>query len=175
MKNIYLFVGASGTGKTTISQHLSEKYGYKLVSSYTDRQPRSPHEEGHRFVTTEEFLRLKELVSYTYYNGHHYGVPAEMIDESDIFVVDIPGVISLKEKYHGDKGVKVIGLTADVDELYKRMRKRGDSREAIIERLAYDTKAFKDLSKYADILIHSDGVEVTANAVNEFISYCEKN
>ena len=70
MKNIYLLVGPSGSGKSSIAEKLQEEYGYKQVYSYTERPPRSSTEKGHVFVTPEEFDELGTLCAYTIYNGY---------------------------------------------------------------------------------------------------------
>ena len=71
-KPLFLFVGKSASGKTTIANMLSNKYGYVQVESYCTRQPRFDGERGHVFVTEEEFNNLVELAAYTFYNGNHY-------------------------------------------------------------------------------------------------------
>ena len=80
MRNIYLFVGPSGVGKTTIVEKLSRDYGFSVVSSYTDRPMRYDGETGHVFLTKEEFDALPELCAYTEFNGHRYGVTSDMVD-----------------------------------------------------------------------------------------------
>lgn len=88
MKNIYLIVGPSGSGKTMVANRLEEKYRLKQVLSYTERPPRFEGEGGHTFVTPEEFDKLENLCAYTVFDGHRYGVPAEMVEVSDIYVID---------------------------------------------------------------------------------------
>lgn len=99
MKNIYLIVGPSGSGKTMVANRLEEKYRLKQVLSYTERPPRFEGEGGHTFVTPEEFDKLKNLCAYTVFDGHRYGVPAEMVEVSDIYVIDPAGVAYMKEHY----------------------------------------------------------------------------
>ena len=50
---IFLIVGCSGSGKTTITEQLEQKYGLKAIQSYTTRQPRYDGETGHIFVSDE--------------------------------------------------------------------------------------------------------------------------
>lgn len=149
MKNIYLIVGPSGSGKTMVANRLEEKYRLKQVLSYTERPPRFEGEGGHTFVTPEEFDKLKNLCAYTVFDGHRYGVPAEMVEVSDIYVIDPAGVAYMKEHYSGKKGVKVIGLFAAEEVCKRRMRARGDSKEAINERLAHDRTAFAPAHRIA--------------------------
>ena len=72
-KPLFLFVGKSASGKTTIANLLEEKYLFNQVQSYTTRKPRYEGETGHIFVTEDEFNALEDIVSYTFYNGNQYG------------------------------------------------------------------------------------------------------
>lgn len=176
MKNIYLIVGPSGVGKTTLVEKLAADHGLKQVESYTTRQPRYPGESSHIFVSDKEFDKLGEMVAYTEYNGARYGVTSDIIDTYDLYVIDPFGVEYMLERYHGCKGVVVIWLLAESNEIRARMKARGDSKEQIDKRLAVDAKAF-DRSKVkfkTDLLIHADGIEETAQAVWEYIQYREK-
>lgn len=176
MKNIYLIVGPSGVGKTTLVEKLAKDYGYKTVESYTTRQPRYSGETGHIFVSDEEFDRLGEMVAYTQFNGYRYGVTAEIIDANDLYVIDPYGVQYMLDRYKGRKGVVVIGLVADRDELRARMRARGDSKEKVEERIQHDARAF-DYSRYNirfDLMVHADGVAETEKAVSEYIRFRER-
>lgn len=177
MKNIYCIQGPSGVGKSTVTEYLCKVYGYSAVCSNTDRPPRYPGEEGHVFLTPEEFDRLPPLVAYTEYCGHRYGVPAEDIDKNDIYVIDPPGIVELKQKYHGKKGIVVIELTASIEELRSRMKKRGDSEEKIQERLANDYSWFSRRIHgiKPDFTVHSDDIDATAKFIREVIRFKEEN
>lgn len=176
MKNLYCIVGRSGTGKTTLAEELERLYGYTSISSYTTRPQRYDGETGHIFVTPNEFKALGEMSAYTLYNGFEYGATPVQIDENDLYVIDVPGVKSLKERYHGKKGIVVFGLLADEAVVRERMKKRGDSNEKITERLNRDVKAFKDVNRISDYLFDVKDVspETLAKCVKEYIDYCEK-
>ena len=138
-KPLILFVGQSGSGKTTIANHLEATKGYKQVQSYTTRKPRYEGEVGHTFVTKEEFNSLGNLVAYTRYNGNEYGVTAEMVDESDIYVIDVPGVETLLEKYSNkNRRIVILYFNSTVATRIDRMVERGDCDSAIISRLHAD-------------------------------------
>ena len=177
MKNIYLIVGPSGVGKTTLVEQLCKKRGYVPVDSYTTRPPRTADEKGHIFVSDGEFDRLyPDMVAYTDYNGYRYGVTAEEVDNCDLYVIDPDGVEYFFEKYKGSKGAAVIWLEASEPERAARMRERGDSPDAIERRLQNDRKVFYK-TRYPfsrDLIIHSDGISQTANAVDEYILFREK-
>lgn len=156
MKNIYCILGPSGSGKTTLSEALNAKYGYKPIESYTTRSPRFEGETGHVFVSQDKFNALGELCAYTQFDGHEYGVTSDLIDKNDVYVIDPAGVDVLRAKYNGIKGIKVIGIVADVDVLVERMEGRGDSDEKIIKRLANDAEMFKDFHHITDVELRSD-------------------
>ena len=142
MKNIYLIIGASGSGKTTVTELLARDHGLKTVWSYTTRPPRYEGEEGHIFVSDEEFDQLGEMCAYTEYNGYRYGVTSEIIDQNDIYVIDPPGVSYLKQHYKGHKGLVTVFLDISEEIRRKRMETRGDDPEAIERRLEMDRKWF---------------------------------
>lgn len=139
-KTLYLLVGRSASGKTTIANILEKEYSKKQVSSYTTRAPRYEGECGHTFISKEEFNNLKDLVSYTFYNGNDYGVTTSMLDESNIFVVDVPGVESLLQKYKTDRQICIIYFNANVYTRINRLLERGDSDSEIVSRLLTDEK-----------------------------------
>ena len=137
-KPLFLFVGKSASGKTTIANILEDKYGYSQVQSYTTRPPRYEGEVGHTFVTQEKFHNLEDIVSYTFYNGNHYGTTASLLDQHDIFVVDVPGVESLLQKYKTNRPICIIYFDTTVATRIRRMIDRNDSDMAIISRLLQD-------------------------------------
>ena len=171
-KPLFLFVGKSASGKTTIANMLEEKYFFNQVQSYTTRKPRCNGEIGHVFITEDEFNALTDLVSYTLYNGNQYGVTASMLDKNDIFVVDVPGVESLLQKYKTNRPICIIYFDTNVATRIHRMMNRNDSDTAIIARLLQDEEDdwFKQLDKlvwqYGHVM--NRNVELhCANANNE--------
>lgn len=150
-KPLFLFVGKSASGKTTIANMLANKYGYVQVESYCTRKPRFDGERGHVFVTEDEFNNLGELVAYTFYSGNHYGTTLEQIGKSDIYVVDVPGVETLLQKYKTNRPICIIYFDTTVTTRIHRMIDRGDSDTAIISRLLQDEE--NDWLKQLDKLV----------------------
>lgn len=174
MKNIYLIVGRSGVGKTTVVQELSKRYGYKEVQSYTTRLPRYEGETGHIFITPEEFDKLENICAYTEFMGNRYGVTSDIIDENDLYVIDPYGVEYMSIKYNGNKGIVVIGIIEDVKTLYNRMIARGDTHDHAIERLYHDNEAFKNLLNISDVIFRNRVIEDTIQNIHSFIENNEK-
>jgi guanylate kinase len=135
---IILMIGRSGSGKTTISNILCEKYGLKSVESYTTRPKRSDDEKGHIFVTKEEFDKLDDKVAYTSYGGYEYCATRQQADECDIYVIDCDGIKSFFKNYRGNKQPYILFLDTSEEIAVERMRERGDSEESIQQRLQTD-------------------------------------
>jgi guanylate kinase len=142
---IYLLLGPSGSGKTTLSQHLKEM-GIPELISHSTRQPRSGESEGspYYFVTREQFGNIP-MIESTEYNGQLYGTSIAEIERvlssggSAFTVVDKHGCEEFKRLY-GDL-VKIIYVYAPAKLLADRMRARGDSEDAIADRIRFAIKS----------------------------------
>lgn len=137
-KPLFLFVGKSASGKTTIADMLS-KDGYSQVYSYTTRPQRYEGEIGHTFISNEEYNKLENIVASTLYNGHNYCTTLDQVQKADIYVIDIPGVETLMRNYNKlNRSVCVIYFYTDVYTRIQRMKKRHDDDSQIIKRLIND-------------------------------------
>lgn len=167
---IILLVGKSGSGKTTVSKEL-EKEGFKKVPSYTTRPKRTPNEGGYIFVTPDMFDGVRgTLCSYTKFDGYEYGATVQVIDQSDLFIVDPAGVAFFKDKYTGKKTPYVVFLDAPDELRKKRMIERGDSLDAVRSRLISDNKVFSDevlKNLNANLVINVDDTKTPGDIVSE--------
>lgn len=136
-KPLYLLIGRSASGKTTIANILEEKYGYKSVSSYTTRPQRYDGEIGHIFIDDEAFNKLGDLAGFVEYNGYRYGTTMQQVDDADIYVIDPIGAEYLLDKYT-DRPICIIYFDTSVPTRIHRMVDRGDGDHAIIKRLLQD-------------------------------------
>ena len=57
MKPLIAICGVSGSGKTSLVNKISKKYGYTVLKSYTTRKPR---ENDDADLTSHEFCTLEE-------------------------------------------------------------------------------------------------------------------
>lgn len=160
MPPMLLIVGPSGAGKTTISGFLNLRNGWSSIESYTTRAPRYDGEEGHTFITNDEFDRLTDLVAYTEFNGHRYGCTAQQVDDNQIYVVDVPGVETLLQNYKGNKEFLAIYLDVSQTECRSRMAQRGDISEKIEARLNNDAEMFMSAPERLTALLGGDNVLV---------------
>lgn len=138
-KCLYLFVGKSASGKTTIADMLEQTHGLVQVQSYCTRPPRYEGEVGHRFVSKEEFDKLGDLAAYTFYHGHEYGTTFKQLEESSIYVIDVPGIeVLLKKLQNNTRPIRIIYFDAAVSTRIDRMIDRDSSDNFIVSRLYND-------------------------------------
>lgn len=161
MNNLYLIIGPSGSGKTSLTEGLSWHLGMKQVESYTTRSPRYPDEAGHMFVSDEEFDKLGEMCAYTEFDGYRYGVTKDILDNSDVYVIDPYGAMYLLDHYSG-KPLRYIWLATSPGVCYERMIHRGDSEDKVKKRIENDADRFR-LSDLACILSRIPGIRIVTD------------
>lgn len=182
---IFLIVGCSGSGKTTITEQLEMQYGLKSIQSYTTRPKRYDDETGHTFVTDEEFDKLTDYVAYTEFAGSRYCATAEQVENNDLYVIDPDGIDYFREHYKGKKTPKVIFITADMETRYERMVQRSEGKgnthltavDEALARIKNDIVEFYDYvqdNSKADCTINNiDNLDNAVEKVYNFICSCE--
>ena len=188
MKNIYLIVGCSGSGKTAITEKLEELYNLKSIQSYTTRPPRYEGETGHTFISNEEFDKLTNMVAYTEFAGNRYCATAEQVETHDLYVIDPKGVDYFMKSYNGSKTAKVIYIDSDIITRYKRMRSRAEkSGKSFIEAVDSALKRIgNDINEFYDYCFHTasvdfyvdnndnDTIDKVVDKVYAYICECER-
>ena len=175
-KFIFLLIGASGSGKTTITEQLEQRYGLKSIQSYTTRKPRYDGETGHIFVSDEEFDKLTDMVAYTEFAGNRYCATAEQVETHDLYVIDPDGIDYFREHYKGKKTPKIIFIIADMETRYERMVQRSEKKgntylTAVDEALA---RIKNDIVEFYDYVQDSSKVDCTINNIDNLDSAVEK-
>ena len=188
MNNIFLIVGCSGSGKTTITEQLEQKYGLKSIQSYTTRPPRYDGETGHTFISNEEFDKLVDICGYTEFAGNRYCSTAEQVENNDLYVIDPNGIDYCMKSYKGNKIPKVIFISSDLTTRYERMVRRAEVKgstyiEAVdiaLGRIKNDVNEFYDYihnRASIDYIVNNnqnDNLNNVVNKIYEYICSCEK-
>ncbi|MDJ1504496.1 guanylate kinase [Xanthocytophaga agilis] len=181
-----IFSAPSGSGKTTIVQHLLSKYSNLGFSISACTRAKRPHEQDgidYYFMTPEEFrskIDNQEFVEWEQvYAGMYYGTLKSEVDRlwsnerHVLFDVDVKGGVNLKN-YFGDKALSIFVKVPSLELLEHRLRKRGtETEEKIQQRVA---KAAYELS-YEDsfdvTLLNADLSETLVQAeklIDDFLS-----
>ena len=184
---IFLIVGCSGSGKTTITEQLEQRYGLKSIQSYTTRQPRYDGETGHTFVSDEEFDELTDMVAYTEFAGNRYCATAEQVENNDLYIIDPKGVDFFMKAYKGSKTPKIIFISSNLTTRYERMVGRAETKgkshqeaiESSLTRIVNDAGEFYDYIQgqaWIDYVCKNnsnDKLEDIVDKIFNYISSCE--
>lgn len=133
MNKIYIFIGASACGKTTLCTILDKEYDtvHKVVTD-TSRSPRKGevYKVHYNFVS-EQFFRdnIDNYVEHNEYDNHYYGSNGARIanaldgGKADVVIcLDINGAKALK-KHYGEQ-VIVIYVHRDIEKIYAAIDER---------------------------------------------------
>ena len=168
-EKVLIFSAPSGSGKSTIVNHiLSLHPEVEFSVSATSRAPRGSEVHGveYYFLSEDEFrekIARDEFVEYEeVYAGSFYGTLKEEVkriwakDHVIIFDVDVKGGVNLK-KYFGAKALSVFIQAPSIEELRRRLEKRGtDSPEAIDRRVAKAEEEMTYAPLFDRVLVNDD-------------------
>ncbi len=170
-KKVIILSAPSGSGKTTIAQHLLKKFPQLQFSiSATTRPIRGleVHGKEYYFLTEEEFCKKidnNEFIEWEeVYVGRYYGTLKSELDRiwnadsTVVFDVDVKGGVNIK-KLLGNKALAIFVMPPSIEELRKRLENRKtDSAEDIEARVQLAEKEMT-YSKYFDKIIVNNKLE----------------
>ena len=165
----------SGTGKTTTCKRLKQRLpNLKIATSHTTRKIRTGEIQGvdYFFISKEEFESKKnnnDFLEWAKVHREYYGTSFEALDNHrqngfDILLeLDIQGVNSLRNMDF--EGIYIMILPPSIEEMTKRLKKRGTETEENIEvRLKTGKEEMKDYKKH-DYVITNFEVEETVESI----------
>ncbi len=160
----------SGTGKTTTCKLLKEKLpSLKIATSHTTRKIREGELQGvdYFFVSKEDFESKKDnkdFLEWAQVHTEYYGTSFEAIEKHqqkgfDILLeLDVQGVDSLRNMNF--KGIYILILPPSIEEMTKRLRKRGtESEESIQRRLKTGKEEIKNYKTYDYVITNFEVAE----------------
>jgi guanylate kinase len=135
----------SGAGKTTLCSRLLSEFNKDISfsTSHTTRPARPGEVDGkdYHFVDLETFEKMVEddlFIEWAFVHGNRYGTARSEVRGAAtagvdlIFDVDFQGARQIKEQYPG--AVAVFVLPPSIEELHRRLRKRGTETPEALER-----------------------------------------
>lgn len=165
MRQILITVaGRNSAGKSLIVKKVAEALGLNVVKSYATRKPRPEElEKGlencdHIFVSDEEYDKLENITAETEINGARYCTTQEILDNSDIYVIDPKGIKDLKERCGSRYKLLQFYIYADADKRAARFVARGESKAKFESREQSEGEQFCDYENNHgwDIIIYNN-------------------
>lgn len=166
---IILITAPSGSGKTSIVNHLMKKFSSLAFSvSATTRPPRKNEKEGvdYYFISEKEFkekIHNKEFLEWEMvYEGKYYGTLKSEIsriwkeNKVPVLDIDVQGAIHMQQQYPINT-IAIFVQAPSIEELKNRLKNRGtETEESLQARL--DKSSFEMTFKkhFENIIINKD-------------------
>ncbi|HZR77629.1 MAG TPA: guanylate kinase [Chthoniobacterales bacterium] len=165
---LFLLSAPSGAGKTTLVDALRETSEFVYSVSCTTRPARAGETDGqdYRFLSDEEFnahVAAGEFLEHAVVHGHQYGTLLNPIAENlrhgrDVLIdIDTQGaanIRNLKDDFIRQSLADVFLMPPDVDELRRRLTKRGtETAEQIETRLSNAIREMESWPQYRYTII----------------------
>ena len=145
---LFVISAPSGTGKTTLCENLRATPDFIYSVSCTTRSPRPGEEDGvdYHFLSKEDFLSRAskgEMLEHALVHGNYYGTLKATVKEAlaqgtDVLLdIDVQGAASIRktdDPMVKDSLVDVFIMPPTIEELEKRLRKRGTETEEQVQR-----------------------------------------
>lgn len=184
---LIVFSAPSGSGKTTIVQHLlkekSLNLDFSISATSRDRRGKEVDGKDYHFISLEDFkdhIDQDDFVEWEeVYTNNFYGTLKSEVEriwaegKHAIFDIDVVGGLRVKRKFP-DQTLAVFVKTPSIEEMEKRLRARNtDSEEKIQERVAKAERETKFAPDFDVILVNDDLETAKLEAVSivkDFIS-----
>lgn len=165
---MFVLSSPSGAGKTTLSRRMLEQDANLRLSISTTTRPRRPSEvAGQDYFFTDEtnFRRMidnKELLEYARVFDHYYGTPAVYVKKcleagkDVLFDIDWQGTRQLARTCREDL-VSVFILPPSMEELERRLRKRAEDSEDVVQhRMSKARSEIAHWEEYDYVVVNND-------------------
>lgn len=184
---LIIFSAPSGSGKSTIINYLlQQSLRLRFSISATSRAPRGTEKNGveYYFLTPEafkariakgDFLEYEEVYTDKFY-GTLKSEVERILNEGDnvIFDVDVVGGCNIK-RFYGDRALSVFIQPPSIEELRKRLVRRGtDTPEVIESRIAKAEYELSFADKFDTVVINDDLETAKAKALQVIQAFLAK-
>ena len=172
--------GPSGVGKSTAIQGMLEKHPEMYFSvSATTRKQREGDVEGvtYFFKTAEAFADMvsrDEFFEHAEYAGNCYGTPRAPVEQRlaagiDVIMdIDVQGAMQLREKC--PDAVLIFLVAPSFSVIEKRLRGRGDTGEADMEKRLNKARWEYEMAVHYDYIVLNDTPEHAVSAIDSILT-----
>lgn len=167
--HMFIVVGPSGTGKSTLIRHLmQERFNCRFSRSTTTRAPRGTEQNGVEYdfvdiATFEQKIEQGDFAEYANVFGNYYGTPHDMIRSNVeegfdvLFDIDVQGARLLKKQYPSAWCILIAPPSMQV--LETRLRGRNTDAPDVIERRLNTAKTELEQTDLFDFCIVNDDLK----------------
>lgn len=163
---IVVIVGHTLSGKTTLSNRLSDELGLNKIITYTNRPIREGEKDGvdYHYIDTKEIMKDEYFGKRFFYTAYQdepfiYGMSLDDLAltnfQSGVIVSDPRGLREIKNEL-GFENVISIYVNIQPETLKARALHRGDKLEEVSRRLKKDYEDFVSAPYFADIVYGED-------------------
>jgi guanylate kinase len=178
--------GPSGAGKTTVLKEVFERCPFlELSVSATTRPPRPGELDGrdYYFLSQQDFARRRAAGDFlecfeVYGRGYWYGTLKEEVaprlaaGKWVVLEIDVEGTLAVLRQY--PEAVTIFVRPESVDELERRLRRRGTESEAAIQRrLEVARRELQFMDRYAYVVTNESIEEAVQEIVEILQSFKE--
>jgi len=180
---IFIISGPGGAGKTTLLKKLFQQKNIQDIFirgiTVTTRKKRPKEEEGkdYFFVDQEEFLRLEKSKFFLESQkilDNHYGTPkilytlAKSQNKDLIICIDVKGGLYLKKNHKAGKIITIFIAAPTQKELYRRMKKRSETKGVMRQRVKLATQELQ-FSKQYQHLVTNRSINSTLKTLEDIL------
>lgn len=147
-KQIFLIVGRSGVGKSSIVKAVCDITGMTCVKSYTTRPKREDEKDhtDHIFISEEEVEKYRDdMAAWTEIEGNQYFTTKEILNNADFYIIDPAGVQKLKNTCWNEFGFQTVYIRTSQDKALERTKERGNY--SFEDRKSSENEQFTDFEK----------------------------
>ena len=172
----FLIIGRTSSGKSSITKKVCTDLDLKQVKSYTTRPKRrgeTDKNSDHLFIKESEVVNyINDIVAYTEINDYKYFVTSDILDESDVYVIDPKGVQYLKEKCSDRYKFIEIYIRVPKNIAQQRFIQRGGSISDFNKRYNDENAQFTEYEKAVDFhyhLINDGSIDEAVSKIKRWI------
>ena len=177
---LFIISGPSGAGEDSVIEGLKKVLPIERVVTTTTRKKRSEIfvEDSYYFISKEEFEKgIEDNLFFEYareYNDQFYGVTKNEIqrvlecDKIGVWKIEYKGVMTVKKIM--PEVISIFIMTPTLEDIEKRLMKRGEDLEYIKQRMVYTKEWLKhrDIYDY-EVINYENKLNETIKNVKDII------
>lgn len=156
---VFVLIGASAVGKSTLAQHLNDFGVVETTPTLTTRKPRTGENSSscdHIFVSDEEFDAVEGMIAVRSIYGARYGLPHPQApaEGKEALVVLKPAFVPVFLDHF--PAARIYQIESAVELLRDRMEARGQDHGDINERMRHHAEESAEAQRVAEVVFNNN-------------------